>query len=233
MACCSGCWRFRWTSDHAPDLPKGRPNTRIFWRAAYLLIAAASVASYFISYRHPPLSPPVVSPIAQLPAFVGFVVVWIGSLFSVSAPAICGSVVLLFFVGLTIAAVRQMRRTGAWQPHYPWLVLACYTLASSCVAAVARLGFDHSMAGDSRYTAFSAFFYIALLGLGFSVCAQTKSALAHQANCISSCRRFSVARSHALGGHVQDGAALVAKRPPGSATHTAHGAMERCDSAES
>jgi len=159
----------------AADLPKDRPNKRIFWRAAYLLTAAASVASYFISYQHPPLSPHVVSPIAQLPAFVGFVVVWIGSLFSVSAPAIYGSVVLLFFIGLTVAAVRQMRRTGAWQPYYPWLVLACYTLASSCVAAVARLGFDHSMAGDSRYTAFSAFFYIALLGLGFSVCAQTEA----------------------------------------------------------
>ena len=156
------------------DLSSKSPRARIFWRAFYLLIAAVSVASYFISYRHPPLSPPVVSPIAQSSAFVRFVVVWIGSLFSVSAPATCGAVLLFLFAGLTTAAVRQMRRTGAWQPYYPWLVLAGFTLISAAIAAIARLGFDHSMAGDSRYTAFSAFFYIALLGLGWSVYAQTK-----------------------------------------------------------
>jgi hypothetical protein len=159
----------------AADLPENRPSARIFWRAAYVLTAVGSVASYFISYRHPPLSPPVVSPIGQLPAFVRFFIVWIGSLFSVSAPAIYGAVVLLLFFSLTTIAVRQMRRTGAWQPHYPWLVLACYTMISGGVATVARLGFDYSMAGDSRYAAFSVFLYIAVLGLGFSVFTQAKA----------------------------------------------------------
>jgi hypothetical protein len=155
------------------DLPANPSRGRIFWRAFYLLIAAVSVAAYFISYRHPPLSPPVVSPIAQSSALLRFVVVWTGSLFNVSAPATCGAVLLLLFAGLTTAAVRQMRRTGAWQPYYPWLVLAGFALISAAIAAIARLGFDHSMAGDSRYTAFSAFFYIALLGLGWSVYAHT------------------------------------------------------------
>jgi hypothetical protein len=156
------------------DLPANPSRGRIFWHAVYLLIAAVSVAAYFISYRHPPLSPPVVSPIVQSSAFVRFVVVWIGSLFSVNAPATCGAVLFFLFGGLTTAAVRQMRRTGAWQAFYPWLALAGFTLVSAAIAAIARLGFDHSMAGDSRYTAFSAFFYIALLGLGWSVYAQTK-----------------------------------------------------------
>jgi hypothetical protein len=160
------------SGDH---LPVPRPGARIYWRATYLIIAAMSVASYFISYRHPPLSPPVVSPIIEWSAFVRFVLVWTGSLFNVSAPAICGAVILLLFAGLTTTAVRQMRRTGRWQPFYPWLVLAGYTIISAGMAAAARLGFASSMAGDSRYTAFSAFFYIALLGLGFSVYAQTKT----------------------------------------------------------
>jgi hypothetical protein len=156
----------------AVDLPATRPRARIFWRAAYLLIAAVSIASYFISYRHPPLSPPVVSPLAQFPAFVRFVVVWIGSLFSVSAPTTCGGIVLLLFIGLTTAAILQIRRTGRWQPHYPWFLLASYTVISAGLAAIARLGFDYSMAGDSRYTAFSTFFYIALVGLAYTVYAQ-------------------------------------------------------------
>ena len=156
------------------DLPAGRPKQRIFWRAVYILMAGLSIGSYFISYQHPSSTPPIVSPIAQLPGFLRFVLVWAGSLFSVNAPTICGVVVLLLFGGLTAAAIRLMRRTGNWRPHYPWLVLGCYTLISGCVAAMARLGFDYSMAGDARYTAFSAFFYIALLGLGFSVYAETK-----------------------------------------------------------
>jgi hypothetical protein len=58
--------------------------------------------------------------------------------------------------------------------------LAGYTLISAGIAAVARLGFESSMAGDSRYTAFSAFFSIALVGLAFGVYAQTeKRSLAH------------------------------------------------------
>lgn len=144
----------------------------VFWRAVYLGIATLAVAGYFITYQHPPHTPPVVSPMEQLPAFVCFVLVWIGSLFSVKAPAFCGTVVLLILGGLTIAATRQIRRTGRWQPYYSWFVLACYTLISAGIAAVARLGFDYSMAGDSRYTAFSAFFYIAIVGLGFSVWAR-------------------------------------------------------------
>jgi hypothetical protein len=151
------------------DLPSSGRGQRIFWRAVYLLAAGLSVASYFISYRHPSTTPPLVSPIAQLPGFVRFVLVWSGSLFNVGAPALCGAIVLLIFGGLAAAAIWQMRRTRTWRPHYPWLVLGCYALISGCVAAIARLGFDYSMAGDARYTAFSAFLYLAVLGLGFSV----------------------------------------------------------------
>jgi hypothetical protein len=156
------------------DLPASRQRQRIFWKAVYILMAGLSVASYFISYRHPSSTPPIVSPIAQLPAFLRFVLVWIGSLFSVGAPTICGAVVLLLFGGLAAVTIWQMRRGGDCRSHYPWLVLGCYTIMSGCVAAMARLGFDYSMAGDARYTAFSAFLYIAVLGLGFSVYSETK-----------------------------------------------------------
>jgi hypothetical protein len=163
-------WLLAFPLETRPADPQAtRQRPRIFWRAVYILMAGLSVGSYFISYRHPSSTPPVVSPIAQLPAFLRFVLTWIGSLFSVGAPATCCAIVLLIFGGLASVAVWQMRRGGSWQSHYPWLVLGCYTLLSGCVAAMARLGFDYSMAGDARYTAFSAFLYIAILGLGFSV----------------------------------------------------------------
>jgi hypothetical protein len=156
------------------EFPARRPSQRTLWRAVYILTAGLSVASYFISYRHPATTPPVVSPLVQLPGFMRFVLVWIGSLFSVETPALCGAIVLFVFGLLVTAALWQMRRTGTWRSHYPWLVLGCYAVISAGVNAMARLGFDYSMAGDARYAAFSAFLYIAILGLGFSVYSETK-----------------------------------------------------------
>jgi len=167
-------WLLAFPLETAADLRAREARTRIFWRVVYILMATASIASYFISYRHPPIAPPVVSPFAQPAAFLRFILVWIGSLFSVGAPAICGAVVLFLFGGLAAAAIWQMRRTGAWRSHYPWLALGSYTVISGCVTAIGRLGFGYSMAGDVRYTAFSAFLYIAVLGLGFSVYLETK-----------------------------------------------------------
>ena len=149
-------------------------RARIFWRIVFVLLALVSIAAYFISYQHPPLSPPVVASFEHVPAIALFVAVWIGSLFSVSAPGAWGAAFLLLFFALVIAAIQQMRRTKTWRPWYPWLTLGGYTLISSGIAAVARLGFPQSMAGDSRYTAFSAFFYIALCGLACTVYAQRK-----------------------------------------------------------
>jgi hypothetical protein len=149
-------------------------RARIFWRLVYILAAAASLVAYFVSYRHPPLSPPFASPLAQLPALFHFFLVWIGSLFSAGAPAFCGAIILLLFVGLAAVAIAQIRRMGVWREHYPWFILGCYTLVSGCVVAIGRIGFDYSMAGDVRYTASTAFLYIAVTGLAFSVYAQAK-----------------------------------------------------------
>ena len=142
---------------------------RIFWRALYGICAAISIASYFISYQHPPLSPAIVSPTAETVAFLRFILIWIGSLFSVGAPSVWGGAVLLLFLLLAGAAIRQMLRDRSWRPYYPWLALGFFALISSGIAAATRLGFSWSMAGDARYAAFSAFLYIAILGLGFSV----------------------------------------------------------------
>lgn len=154
---------------------------RIFWRAIYGICAAISVGSYFISYQHPPLSPAIVSPTAETVAFLHFILLWIGSLLSVGAPSIFGGAVLLLFLLLTVAAIRQMLRDRSWRPYYPWLSLGCFSLISACIAAATRLGFSYSMAGDARYAAFSAFLYIALLGPGIQRLQSRAKSLARDA----------------------------------------------------
>ena len=145
-----------------------------FWRIVYASIGALSIFCYFISYHHPPLSPPFVSPLERLPALLHFFLFWIGSLFRVGDPALCGAVVVLLFGGLATVAISQGRRTGDWRAHYPWLTLGCYPLISGGIVAMGRLGFGYFVAGDVRYAVSTAFFYIAVVGLGFSVYAQAK-----------------------------------------------------------
>jgi hypothetical protein len=147
---------------------------RNFWRMAYASIGVLSIFCYFTSYHHPPLSPPFVSPLERLPALLHFFLYWIGSLFRVGDPALCGAIVVLLFGGLAAVAISQGRRTGEWRAHYPWLILGCYPLISGGIVAMGRLGFGYFMAGDVRYTVSTAFCYIAVVGLGFSVCAQAK-----------------------------------------------------------
>ena len=91
-------------------------RARIFWRVVYALIGAVSVACYFLTYRHPPLSPPFASPLGRLPALIHFLLVWIGSLFNTGAPALCGAVVLCFS-----AASRRwrFRKSGARERGAP------------------------------------------------------------------------------------------------------------------
>jgi hypothetical protein len=149
-------------------------RSRNFWRMVYALFGALSIFCYFISYQHPPLSPPFVSPLERLPALLHFFLFWIGSLFRIGDPALCGAVVVLLFGGLAAVAISQGRRTGEWRPHYPWLTLGCYPLISGGIVAMGRLGFGYFVAGDVRYAVSTAFFYIAVVGLGFSVYAQAK-----------------------------------------------------------
>jgi hypothetical protein len=149
-------------------------RSRSFWRMAYASIGALSIFCYFVSYHHPPFSPPFVSPLERLPALLHFFLFWIGSLFRVGDPALCGAIVVLLFGGLAAMAITQGRRTGEWRAHYPWLIMGCYPLISGGIVAMGRLGFSYFMAGDVRYTVSTAFFYIAVVGLGFSVYGQAK-----------------------------------------------------------
>jgi hypothetical protein len=144
-------------------------RSKLFWRVAYIVAATASIAPYFVSYRHPALSPPAASLINDGRALVRFFLIWVGSLFRVANPVFAGSLVLTFFVVLAAIASWLIIKRRQWQPHYPWLMLGAYTVISGAVTAVTRLGFGFEIATDNRYTVFTVMLYIAVIGLAFSV----------------------------------------------------------------
>jgi hypothetical protein len=149
--------------------PRKSSRSQIFGRLAYVIAGAVSIACYFISYRHPPLSPPAASVTSDGLALVRFFLIWIGSLFRVANPVLAGGVLLAFFLVLVSISIWLVTKQQQWRPHYPWLVLGAYTLISGAITAVARLGFGFEIATDNRYTVFTVMLYVALTGLAFTV----------------------------------------------------------------
>ncbi|MFN2622613.1 MAG: hypothetical protein ABR611_07190 [Chthoniobacterales bacterium] len=149
-------------------------RSKIVWRVGYVAAATVSIALYFVSYRHPPFSPPAASVITNGPALLRFFLIWFGSLFRVANPVLAGSLVVTSFLALAAIAGWLLAKRGRWQSHYPWLVLGAYSLISGAITAVARLGFGFDMAADNRYTAFTVMLYVAVTGLAFTVYEQLR-----------------------------------------------------------
>jgi hypothetical protein len=155
-------------STNASHDTTARPRSRLFWRSGYILAAAACIGCYFLSYQHPPFSPPHASLAKDAAGLLQFFLTWIGSFFRVTHPAAVGAVALGLFLALTGASF-WLTKDGRWQPHYPWWVLGTYTLISGVPTAVARLGFGVTMATDFRYAVFTVMLHIAIIGLAFTV----------------------------------------------------------------
>jgi len=154
--------------------PRKSSRSQIFWRLAYVIAGTVSIACYFISYRHPPLSPPAASLISDGPALLRFLLIWVGSLFRVANPVLAGGLVVAFFLVLASISGWLVIKQRQWRSHYPWLILGFYTLISGAITAVARLGFGFEIATDNRYTVFTVMLYVAVTGLAFTVYEQLR-----------------------------------------------------------
>jgi hypothetical protein len=156
-----------WSQEKSHDQNVG--EKRLTWWSLYLLAAAVSIGCYFISYEHPSRSPELVVSLSRWPELLQYLVVWLGDLFLVQKPAVLGSSVLLLFILLAVCAFSSDFSPARIKSHYPWLVLGCYAVISGMVTAAARLGFGLIEASDHRYTSFTVFLYLAVVGLAFSV----------------------------------------------------------------
>ena len=145
-------------------------------RGSYIASGVVAIAAYFISYVHPPLAPAPAHVISDAVPLLHFVARWLGAFFLAPAPAFIGAVALAAFATLAAMCLKNASGTGAWWAYYPWLLLGAYAAVSGGIAARARLGFGLEMAGDARYTAFTVFFHIALVGLGATMLSHAPAA---------------------------------------------------------
>jgi hypothetical protein len=140
-------------------------DQRKHWRIAYIFAAALTVGTYFIGYRPPAESPPIVLSLYKLPQLAHYFATWLGNLFLTPFPAFAGILTLILFITLALYVIRKVQIDDSIRIYYPWLSLGSYVLISGLVTASGRVGFGVGAALDVRYTAFTVFFYIAIIGL--------------------------------------------------------------------
>jgi hypothetical protein len=164
-------WMFAWPLP-SPACDETR-RERWLWRGFYSAIGAISVGCYFIGYHRPTYHPPFVSLGGRFFDLLQYVVLWTGNYFAsdLVGPFLLGLCVLILFCGAAGYAVWTSWRRGDWRTFYPWLLLGAFAGGTAAITAVGRLGFGLEHALDNRYVAFSRYFYIALLGLCFAICA--------------------------------------------------------------
>ncbi len=166
-------WLFAWPLDSQPN----ESSRRWLWRGIYLVATLASVAGYFWNYQHPTGTPAFVSPLAHPGLVLRYLALWSGDLFFLSStdPLLRGATVLTLFLALAAAAIFLAARSRNWCRVYPWLVLGFFTLTSGLTAATGRLGFGLQQALDQRYTSYTVFLYVAIVGLAVNVVSAARS----------------------------------------------------------
>jgi hypothetical protein len=162
-------WALAWPLPAANE-PASR-RYRMWWSALYAVAGAISAGCYFIGYHRPSYHPELASFSARFLDLLHYFVLWVGNYFAsdFGNPFILGIIALILFVGAVGFAVDAIRRRIDWRTFYPWLLIAAYACATGTITAIGRLGFGVQQALDTRYVAFSLFFYIALFGLYFAI----------------------------------------------------------------
>lgn len=141
----------------------------ILWLAAWLCAAGAAIALYFFHYTKPAPHPPLFASshpgdyLLYLTTFLG------GHLSKARSESIIvavenGTLLLLLYLGGLCWTIRS--HDAAFRKKMaPWLGLGGYTVVNAILAAITRIGFGISQGLDSRYTTFSLFLSLSLIGM--------------------------------------------------------------------
>jgi hypothetical protein len=153
----------------ATEKPNSTRNLR--WLFAWMAGAACTITLYFFHYVKPAPHPPLAASRHLLDYYfyvAGFLGANLGARLgrqeSMAVPVLLGTVLSGIYF-LALIGVRSSRKLLIWREAAPWLAFAAFVIASSAIAAIARIGFGVTQALDSRYTTISVLFSVALIAL--------------------------------------------------------------------
>lgn len=195
----------------APSDPTPR-RRQVLWLGLYLLAAVAAIGFYFVGYQRPPRHPGFVSLQPHAVDLAHYLILWIGSYFASDYvnPFIAGVVALGLFTIVGAGTLIFLFRTGEWRTSYPWVLIGSYAVVTAVTTAFGRLGFGVRQALDIRYTAFSLFFYLALVGGSFALyCAHFRNSRVGRACFLTPAAGLAIIAALCWMGCYQKGVALL------------------------
>ncbi len=146
-------------------------KSRIAWGAVWGCAGLGALALYFFHYVKPPQHPSLVASVNPLD-YLFYVAAFLGAHLSrasrlepILPAAAIGTVLLALYIGAVVYAWRRRYDAALTNRMLPWFALGAYAILNASLAAVARIGFGVNQALDSRYTSFSLFLSVALVGL--------------------------------------------------------------------
>lgn len=146
---------------------KARVGYFIVWAG----LAATAIGLYFFNYVKPPHHPGLAASGSLLDYFL-YVATFLGAHLSkatrlepILQAAGIGTVLLLLYLAAACHVCRYFRDQTLLRRTMPWFALGAYPLLNACLAALARIGFGVNQGQDSRYTSFSLFLSISVIGL--------------------------------------------------------------------
>lgn len=147
--------------------PVSKP-TRITCYSIYALIGVAAIALYFVDYKRPVEHPTLYFSLVQV---IHYIILWVGGYYNSKHawPFAIGGIVLTLWLSAVANAIFLIRHGAGWRRFYPWLLISAYALTSALITAIGRSGFGVEQALSSRYTTFSLFLYLGLVGTTFAL----------------------------------------------------------------
>jgi len=149
----------------------------------WLFAGAVTMMGYFYHYLKPSAHPPLAAS-HKLINYFRYISTFLGAHLSHAAPnesaafaAILGTILMFAYLvgaGWTI----RSRDLAFKRKMLPWLGIGAYALANAALAAVTRIGFGVNQGLDSRYTTFSLYISISVIGM-FAVLATKIHSEAH------------------------------------------------------
>lgn len=152
-------------------------RAKFFWCAGWLCAAVAAVALYFFHYTKPAHHPPLLASSHPGDYFL-YVTTFLGGHLakaerteSILVGAENGTLLLLLYLGGLFWTVCS-RDADFRKKMLPWLALGGSAIFNALLAAATRIGFGVSQGLDSRYTTFSLFITLSIIGM-FAVATTT------------------------------------------------------------